>query len=55
MVTLGKFLPSVLEATVGKFEGGRLPENTMFPVRHDSFVCVRDRKAYRRRMRANGG
>jgi hypothetical protein len=44
-------LPSSLKAAVGQpFEGGRLPENSMFPVKHDSYVCGRDRKAARRRM-----
>ena len=47
-------LPSALEPTVGRFEGNRLPEGTVFPVKSDGFVCGRDRKAARRRMRANG-
>jgi hypothetical protein len=42
-----------LSAIMGKpFEGGRLPEGTPFPVKHDSgFVCKRDFKAWKRQQR----
>jgi hypothetical protein len=38
----GQVLPSTLEPTVGRFEGGRLPENTMFPV-NDGYGRIRKR------------
>jgi hypothetical protein len=45
-------VPSSLSAIMGEpFAGGRLPENTVFPVKSDGFVCARDRRAHRRRMR----
>jgi hypothetical protein len=47
--------PASVPAIMGeRFEGGRLPEGTSFPLKSDGFVCARDRKAYRRRMLANG-
>jgi hypothetical protein len=45
-------VPSTLSAIMGEpFEGNELPENTVFPVKSDGFICRRDRKAYRKRMR----
>jgi hypothetical protein len=52
----GQVLPSSPLATE-PYEGNELPENTMFPIRHDSLGLLgqRGRKVARKRMLANRG